>query len=542
MASSRPSDIKAHVCPPSAAIHPADRWESLFVYSFICKFTNLRNKVEGLETPMDFEEALMLKEPNNIITQVLVQFIVNLKPQTRNLSTDQISSTVASVLSEYFKSTERTIFWNEDLRANIDPFDGLEGGFFTTSWDFKLKILRQLVELQLSHAPEIKATIDNAWGVMHNKHKKTAATSTAVDPKSQERLQLIPIGQDSHRKRYWVADDSPRIYISTNPWKMTATFQTVSSTREEYLSTIADLKESAPAPPKKGQKRTKLETGHINLIKALEDRIEAVDAELARVAKARRKMENKRLLLAQAEIRQTRTRRKTQKPDYVYNNEMDSEDDGDAYTYQEEDHQDDEYEQDFLNFADESAPRRGRGVAPAGTRRSTRTTVVNHNGKREGSSDSALWRGERRSSRLGGPDISQDAEPPRKRARTEDSMDVDSIHSNDTAGVEKTGVANGVRVKTSGAAALKPTEIALEQIAGKKRSKFWVYAVEPVASVEPTPTDALAGPPMPSPHQTDTTRTNGKHTNGSSLPVSNGQSYGATGNSGDTVSSPKHSS
>lgn len=62
---------------------------------------------------------------------------------------------------------------------------------------------------------------------------------------------------------------------------MTATFQTVSSTREEYLFTIADLKESAPAPPKKGQKRTKLETGHINLIKALEDRIEAVDAELA---------------------------------------------------------------------------------------------------------------------------------------------------------------------------------------------------------------------------------------------------------------------
>ena len=62
---------------------------------------------------------------------------------------------------------------------------------------------------------------------------------------------------------------------------MTATFQTVSSTREEYLATIEDLKESAPAPPKKGQKRTKLEAGHINLIKALEDRIEAVDVELA---------------------------------------------------------------------------------------------------------------------------------------------------------------------------------------------------------------------------------------------------------------------
>jgi hypothetical protein len=44
-----------------------------------------------------------------------------------------------------------------------------------------------------------------------------------------------------------------------------------------------------------------------------------------RVAKVRKKIEQKRLLLAQAEIRQTRTRRRTQKPDYVYNNDVDSE-------------------------------------------------------------------------------------------------------------------------------------------------------------------------------------------------------------------------
>lgn len=31
------------------------------------------------------EDALQSKEPNNIVTQVLGQFIVNLKPQTRNL-------------------------------------------------------------------------------------------------------------------------------------------------------------------------------------------------------------------------------------------------------------------------------------------------------------------------------------------------------------------------------------------------------------------------------------------------------------------------
>lgn len=142
---------------------------------------------------------------------------------------------MASVLSEYFKSSERTIFWDEDLRANVDPFEGLDSGFFATDWDFKecpfvlvksdvlglqcsvqLKILRQLVELQLSHSPDIKATIDRAWGVVHNKHKKKDATTAPPgpdDPKSQERLQLTPIGQDSHRKRFWIADGPCTIVV-----------------------------------------------------------------------------------------------------------------------------------------------------------------------------------------------------------------------------------------------------------------------------------------------------------------------------------------
>lgn len=45
-----------HICPPSNAKHPSDRWESLFVYAFICKFTNIRAKVEGLESPMESVE------------------------------------------------------------------------------------------------------------------------------------------------------------------------------------------------------------------------------------------------------------------------------------------------------------------------------------------------------------------------------------------------------------------------------------------------------------------------------------------------------
>ena len=58
--------------------------------------------------------------------------------RAHDASTDQISATVASVLSEYFKTSERTIFWDEELKANVDPFEGLEGGFFAADWDFKV--------------------------------------------------------------------------------------------------------------------------------------------------------------------------------------------------------------------------------------------------------------------------------------------------------------------------------------------------------------------------------------------------------------------
>lgn len=73
----------------------------------------------------------------------------------------------------------------------------------------QLKILRQLVELQLCHSSEVKGIIDRAWGVVHNKHKKNEVPPPPpppTDPHSQENLQLLPLGQDKDRKRYWVVD------------------------------------------------------------------------------------------------------------------------------------------------------------------------------------------------------------------------------------------------------------------------------------------------------------------------------------------------
>lgn len=86
---------------------------------------------------------------------------------------------------------------------------------------------------------------------------------------------------EPHTKpNFWLATDSPRLYVSTNPWKITATFQTIASTREEYMFAIANLQASAPPPARGRDKRSKLQQSHLALITALESRVEAIDAEL----------------------------------------------------------------------------------------------------------------------------------------------------------------------------------------------------------------------------------------------------------------------
>lgn len=60
------------------------------------------------------------------------------------ISTDQISTTVSGVLAEYFKTNERTIFWDDNIRANVDPFEGMECGFFAADWDLKVGTIYSL--------------------------------------------------------------------------------------------------------------------------------------------------------------------------------------------------------------------------------------------------------------------------------------------------------------------------------------------------------------------------------------------------------------
>jgi hypothetical protein len=124
-----------------------------------------------------------------------------------------------------------------------------------------------------------------------------------------------------------------------------------------------------------------------------------------------------------------------------------------------------------------SGSRRCRTAAVDPPRRSTRSAVLNAHGKREASDSWSQWRGERRSSRLGAPPETQ-LDPLPKRARTEESTVSSTSAGAPSVGASGTsyGEDGGMKIKTREAAAVKSTEVALEQVEGKKRGKYWFYA------------------------------------------------------------------
>lgn len=159
-------------------------------------------------------------------------------------------------------------------------------------------------------------------------------------------------------------------------------------------------------------------------------------------------------------------------PSTCYHNSRLIKDEGDDYTYQ-EDEEDDRID----------------GDEDDGRRRSQRTAAKNANGKR--ASDAyGDWRVERRSSRIAAEYEPDQGE--RKRARTEErsasSAPSDSL-------TYPTSESNGPAPKENGAAAIKGHEIAMEQVPGKKKSKFWFYAVEPAAQANSGVTKLAASEP-----------------------------------------------
>lgn len=121
-------------------------------------------------------------------------------------------------------------------------------------------------------------------------------------------------------------------------------------------------------------------------------------------------------------------------------------------------------------------------------RLSGRRSARNATSRSNGTDTWSQWRGERRSSRLGAPPEVQldqmqlDGERPTKRARTEESSASSDFGRSQSRG--DSGSARGESSSTTAnrpsAAAIKPGEIKLDKVQGKKGSKFWFYAVEPI--------------------------------------------------------------
>ncbi|KAG9051303.1 hypothetical protein FS837_009570 [Tulasnella sp. UAMH 9824] len=510
---------------------PADRWETVFIWAFILKFQSLKGTVEGLETITDFEQAIMQDDYSPVLHAILAQFIENLSPKAAT-NVKSISGTLYALIQEFCSTNERSVWWSNVHNKNINPFKN-DMDFYTMTWGVKLLILRQLVEWQLSHNPTTRNWLDRAHGVVRGGHRKRSddqprPTLVPPDPEhTRDKLEFKPLGQDAARRRYWLVDDSPRIYISGNPWKASCPFHAISTTREEYVAVIQALKDTAP-PVRQGKRRAKLEAGHDELVKKLEEQLPLIDAELKRLEvleqkfraarekalEEQAKQRAKEIQEAQSGARESRTRTKATKPEYVYRpppedgvvyddgEEVDELDD-DEYKDEPEPVlpeianpvQDEEEEYQLDDDDEEPAPKvngkkkgkpkpepkpRPSAASDVAPRRSGRATQ-----KRSYAEDEPTSRGERRSSRrqtIASSRADNDEDSDARPAKRSRMSSVGSSNAETSASGPAQASAAIAAISLNGAASTTSAQTTkgrvMETVAGKKKSKFWYYVVE----------------------------------------------------------------
>ncbi|KAG8716516.1 hypothetical protein FRC08_009370 [Ceratobasidium sp. 394] len=173
------------------------------------------------------------------------------------------------------------------------------------------------------------------------------------------------------------------------------------------------------------------------------------------------------MMIAQAELRTTRTRRQAKRPDYVYN----ADDFEDDYEENNGDLSDEEFnggssrttpDEEMVDYI----PEDDTEGAP---RRSTRNA-----GKRARTAENAKPVG-RRSARL-----AENAADNRSTTSGDDDLDISAgkvVKRARTATASPLAV-DRLSLEHERDNKIKPTEVAVESVAGRKRSKFWFYAVE----------------------------------------------------------------
>ncbi|RSH88528.1 uncharacterized protein EHS24_001073 [Apiotrichum porosum] len=385
-----------------------DDWQVAYTWAFIVKF-ELRDKIRNLECLEDFERCLMepvAQRPDDILEGVLVRFLQNLKPGLRNVNCTNIQGSLSNYISDMLETSPEFTVWdkpwlpNEDARGSCctteadrlmrgrlrepdedrkervrrNPLKQIEaqgGGLFELDWHDRAKLLRQLVDWQLTHAESIREFIKE-------RQPTGKRNAEVVDP-----LKTEPLGLDHKKNRIWSLDASARLYKSGNPFKRPCPLVPITYTRADVVAlqeTYTTYGNTVPPKPSgsgpKGKVSKKDEGQYKKLVNGIDAEarlssvlavqvLPAAEKDEARVQRAHKKAAEQRWALAMASERPSRTRRSTKKIDYTY----------DGFEGDEGDEDDDTPRRGGRRRGDAGAvgydPNKGRPVIP-GERRSAR--------------------------------------------------------------------------------------------------------------------------------------------------------------------------
>ncbi|KZO95982.1 hypothetical protein CALVIDRAFT_144765 [Calocera viscosa TUFC12733] len=209
-----------------------------------------------------------------------------------------------------------------------------------------------------------------------------------------------------------------------------------------------------------------------------------------RQTKKRKALEVRQNYIALHELRETRTRRQTHKPRYVY----------DALSEDEDNNGDDFVVEDDVDFdSDEPEHKRARSSRVLPTRSSGRLSAANA-AKEQAEKEvrTREWRGERRSSRFGGPSLDDapasvagPSSPGTNDTRSEVRRSTEPITpALDDDELAAQAIFDSVREgkkrkeeqlrNVGGMSKPREDEVIVEAPKGKKQGKYWFYVAQPV--------------------------------------------------------------
>ncbi|KZT52519.1 hypothetical protein CALCODRAFT_88248 [Calocera cornea HHB12733] len=475
---------------PAEPEHPRDRWEMAYVWAFLNKFCGaIVAKTTGLESVMDLEDALLLPEHTPVLEAVLLALMRMCRPNTHSrIDAGSIMRTLQLLVNE----RKMECLWY-DIRSKIlkSPLDGVED-VFSAPWGLKLDVLRQLVDWALVTDGGVREKIRAVRDA--TKYQSKPKEGEPVD--MGETIVIEPIGLDLERRRYWVLDYSGRLYRSGNPWKNVCPFVTVTSSHVELSAEVermegvlTQLDKDRAAKPR-AHPVTKWENSMRSMVKRLrEEVVPKVEQEEIRQTKKRKALEVRQNYIALHELRETRTRRQKQKPRYVYDPMSEDEDVGDDFVVE-----------DDVDFdSDEPDAKRPRASRVLPTRSSGRISAANAaKDQAEREVRTREWRGERRSSRFGGPSLDDapasvagpsspgtngtGSEIRRSTEPITPALDDDELGAQaifDSVREDKKRKEENLR-NVGGLARPRENEVVVEAPKGRKPGRYWFYAVEPV--------------------------------------------------------------